>query len=1155
MKKSAISIPTIFIVLMTIISHGQELPQVIPPSPTVANLMQFEEVPVSYYTGQPNISIPLYSKALNTELGINLALSYNTQGIKINNRSGWVGTGWSLQAGGVISRTVRGIPDESTLNSAKGVMHLDDYWDYETISVEDQLRYNWRVVGSSTNRNDSEVDLYQFNFLNYSGRFVIIKEGTTFVPKLISKSHNFKIEFIHTTNYVISSFIVTDAFGYKFTFDIVETTTSSPFTGSIPQGGEGSISSSGAGFDYTVNSAWHLSSIKTSNDLTLATFNYTTSQEDYVASVNRTYNEIIDIDNATLEQVLSNSYNIGQLNPKATISKFHTSAPTQKLSSIVFRDSTKVVFDLSINSHPETGGAVLDKIRIVDARDPNNIIENKHFKFDYIDLPNPNPDRLWLTKITETANGINHDYKFTYKKKHLLPGFDSVETDDWGYFSGIGSSTIACGNSETFSDLKITNGLLTSIEYPTGGIKEFVFEHNSYSFIGNQSITYNDYMENPRNLSTQSVNDSFSHQNLNSTIPRSISTVILDFEQDIYITSHITNTTGSASQISNYRIELIKNGESYSGLMELGEACHIVRDVPAGSYNLILRLGGAGSNILNESFIIEGTTGIDYVDANSNIDQEMIGGGVRIKDIIFKESISSNDHLKKVTYQYVNDQVIGGLNGNESSSGTIDAKQDRLGRNYTHSVKKHLFSTVGNSPGSFLPRIVEYSVRQEGVNVELSQGSYVGYRSVKVSEENNGHTMYAFTSPFDYPSESSTFSLPHSYPRENLDYKRGLLSEQKVYDNSTPARILKKVSNSYNIEDPNYDNVDFIFKSRYSHKPDLCEYIQFFDTYESFRDEIPSQGYMPLCNNYACIIDTSIYNCGGAIPQLATDFKSGWAQMLGTTTTEYFYDEQSNQTSSVSRQEFEYNTDNFQISKQYSYFDEKGTEQEYLTQFYYPIDNTYPGGGNSGSIRQQLIDINKINVVLETKNKKNNTWLSQTFNIYNDFDQDPNKKLLLPEKIKVGKGAVTPEERIKFYDYDDYGNPLEVSKTLGAHITYIWGYNDMYPIAKIENATYADVSNYVVNLKALSNADDDTTIGFVGNEGSLRQALDNLRNDLLDSQVTTFTYDPIIGVTSVTDPRGNTSYYVYDDFNRLKMIKDKDGNILSENEYVYRTQN
>jgi YD repeat-containing protein len=191
--------------------------------------------------------------------------------------------------------------------------------------------------------------------------------------------------------------------------------------------------------------------------------------------------------------------------------------------------------------------------------------------------------------------------------------------------------------------------------------------------------------------------------------------------------------------------------------------------------------------------------------------------------------------------------------------------------------------------------------------------------------------------------------------------------------------------------------------------------------------------------------------------------------------------------------------------------------------------------------------------------------LSTVQNTYNNNFNHYGQDLKLPSKVKVLKGELTDEsfleDRILYHDYDAYGNPLEVSKADGTHIVYIWGYNQTQPIAKIENATYAQVSSRVANLQTLSNSDDDRTIDIlnsngtitkVGKEGDLREALRNLRINFKNSLVTTYTYDPLIGVTSVTDPRGDTVYYDYDPFNRLKHVKDKDGNILSQNQYNYK---
>lgn len=63
------------------------------------------------YTGTVNVSIPIYNYSVD---GVNLdvSLSYNTSGIKVDQIASNVGLGWSLFTGGSISREVYGIEDE-----------------------------------------------------------------------------------------------------------------------------------------------------------------------------------------------------------------------------------------------------------------------------------------------------------------------------------------------------------------------------------------------------------------------------------------------------------------------------------------------------------------------------------------------------------------------------------------------------------------------------------------------------------------------------------------------------------------------------------------------------------------------------------------------------------------------------------------------------------------------------------------------------------------------------------------------------------------------------------------------------------------------------------------------------------------------------------
>jgi YD repeat-containing protein len=52
--------------------------------------------------------------------------------------------------------------------------------------------------------------------------------------------------------------------------------------------------------------------------------------------------------------------------------------------------------------------------------------------------------------------------------------------------------------------------------------------------------------------------------------------------------------------------------------------------------------------------------------------------------------------------------------------------------------------------------------------------------------------------------------------------------------------------------------------------------------------------------------------------------------------------------------------------------------------------------------------------------------------------------------------------------------------------------------------------------------------------------------------MTTYTYDPGIGMTSKCDERNRVTYYEYDQLNRLKLTRDNDMNILQLFEYNYK---
>lgn len=76
-------------------------------APSVASLNTYGAVPVSLFTGTPDISIPIHT-IKTSSIEVPISIRYNINNVKPNNHPGITGLGWTLFAGGSITRVQQG---------------------------------------------------------------------------------------------------------------------------------------------------------------------------------------------------------------------------------------------------------------------------------------------------------------------------------------------------------------------------------------------------------------------------------------------------------------------------------------------------------------------------------------------------------------------------------------------------------------------------------------------------------------------------------------------------------------------------------------------------------------------------------------------------------------------------------------------------------------------------------------------------------------------------------------------------------------------------------------------------------------------------------------------------------------------------------------
>lgn len=206
------------------------------------------------------------------------------------------------------------------------------------------------------------------------------------------------------------------------------------------------------------------------------------------------------------------------------------------------------------------------------------------------------------------------------------------------------------------------------------------------------------------------------------------------------------------------------------------------------------------------------------------------------------------------------------------------------------------------------------------------------------------------------------------------------------------------------------------------------------------------------------------------------------------------------------------------------------------TSYKYPFD--YP----SDPLYQQMVSKNILSPVVEKKIMLDNVDQQKLVTNY----YSPHTNIYVPQSIEIKNGAQAQEVVATFNNYDNLGNIREQQKKDDVKEVYLWGYDGKYPVAKVIGSDYATVSATVSQslLTGGTDAEINTQLGL------LRSAF---ASDPL-VQVFTYKYKRLVGITSETDANGRTTYYEYDNFNRLHLIKDNEGLVLKKICYNYAGQ-
>lgn len=485
------------------------------------------------------------------------------------------------------------------------------------------------------------------------------------------------------------------------------------------------------------------------------------------------------------------------------------------------------------------------------------------------------------------------------------------------------------------------------------------------------------------------------------------------------------------------------------------------------------------------------------------------GGGLRIKSQKIKEG---NGFEQILDYEYK--KTDGTSSGSMVSFPVYNETQ--LKQNYSGNL----------STSSTLNYYAFKIYRVSRAQAELTHNSFVGYSRVLVKDRvSNGYTEYKYSSPTTIFNELPTIITQQTYGslssedlqkinrlknngvlptfKINRDLLRGNLLETNIFNNNN--QLKKKTQNFY------------------THK------VLTDNTAES---TLQIKSLLGITSNYyrkTIKQNFHLYSERNLLTKsITTDYLDGGSTSI---TKEIVYDA------------------NYPLVKQNKILD---NTKVLLNKYYYPHNSEVSNGSYMSNLRSQ----NRFSEMVKQEAFQDGQKVHTELIKYSDFGG-----LYLPKEIYTAKGSNGLEAGALITKRTNDGKILEFKNQDNVYTTFIYGYNNNSLIAKIENARYSEVDSWLNSVESknisyiLGLSNNETTDS---SENTLIIWLNKLRNAVYsrkpNTKVSTYTYNPLVGVTSITDNRGKSMRYVYDEFNRLSLIKDTNNKVLKRYEYNYKNQ-